>query len=89
VSVWLRAGLDESADTGLLCGVMGPAVAWLRAGSAALVEWEPDFDGPSLAFLARGVVRAIPLTALAVFVSFVLCPTTLRALGAATRARRR
>jgi hypothetical protein len=88
-SVWVRAGLDEPADTGVLCGVVGPAIAWLRAGSAAPVDWEPDFDGPSLAFRARGVVRTIPLAVLAAFVSFVLCPATLRALGAVVRVTRR
>ena len=78
LSLRLRVGLDDPADTGVLWGAVAPVVAYagsLRPGALAM---EPDFTGAQ--FTGRGAVslRIVPIRWLPPILLFALNPSVLR-----------
>lgn len=78
LSLRVRLGLGDPADTGRLWALMGPLDALARMGNAE-VRIEPDFVDPVLEFEIDGRVRLVPLRLIALAVAFVLSPPTIRA----------
>jgi hypothetical protein len=75
--VWV--GLDDPADTGMLCAWVVPGLAILRQHTGADLLLYPDFEDERFEASAHGEIRAIPLAMIADFVLFALSPATLRA----------
>jgi hypothetical protein len=80
LSMQVRLGLDDPADTGRLWAVVGPLSALLPLPPAARLAIEPDFTSEALDLNGKGRIRIIPIQLLFMFLGFVLSPTTLRAL---------
>jgi len=80
LSLEIRLGLDDPADTGRLWSVVGPLAAMLALPSVTRVAIEPEFSTEALEVDGKGHIRIIPVQLLLVILLFVLSPTTLRAL---------
>ncbi len=88
LSLAVRLGLDDPADTGRLWGVVGPLAALLARCPVARIAIEPDFGAEALDVDGKGHIRIVPIELLFVMLVFVLNPATLRALYAARAAAR-
>jgi len=84
-----RIGLGDAAETGMLFAVLAPAMVFVRAYSSAEVQLEPDFEQERLEGYCKGDVRAVPIKFVKAFVPFVFSWTTMRAMRAMLRARRK
>lgn len=82
LSLDVRLGLDDPADTGRLWAVIGPFAAILTLPPVARIAIEPEFTAEALDVDGKGSIRIIPIELLFVMLVFVLSPTTLRALYA-------
>ena len=85
VSVWLRAGFEDPADTGMLCAWSLPLVGALRATCPKELERfdvAPDFSRQTLRFRVAGEVRVIPAQLVGPVLAFGLSPRTIRGLMA-------
>lgn len=76
----LRAGLDDPADTGLLCGIVGCIRACLPA-SVVQIEFEPDFSGVGFDAQAEGSVQVSPARIVGALARFALSRPGRRAIG--------
>ena len=77
--LWLRLGLDDPADTGLLWAVMGPLGAVALGLRGAEVRIEPEFAEAAREFQAEGRILIVPLQVLALAAAFALSPPSMRA----------
>jgi hypothetical protein len=82
LSLEVRLGLDDPADTGRLWAVVGPLAAILVLPPVVRVAIEPEFTTETVEVDGNGHIRIIPIQLLLVFLVFLLSPTTLRALYA-------
>jgi hypothetical protein len=82
LSMAVRLGLDDPADTGRLWGVVGPLAAILTLPHVTRIAIEPVFTSEVLEIDGSGDIRIIPIQLLFVILVFVLSPSTLRALRA-------
>ena len=82
LSLDIRLGLDDPADTGRLWAVVGPLAAMLPLPPAARLSIEPDFAEAVFEVDGRGNVRIMPILWVAAILVFLLSPATLRALSA-------
>ena len=80
LSLEIRLGLGDPADTGRLWSLVGPLAAMLALPSVTRVAIEPEFTAEALEIDGKGHIRIIPIQLLLVILVFVLSPTTLRAL---------
>jgi hypothetical protein len=80
LSMEVRLGLDDPADTGRLWAVVGPLAAILTLPPLTRVAIEPEFTSEALEVDGKGCIRIIPIQLLFVMLVFVLSPSTLRAL---------
>jgi hypothetical protein len=80
LSLKMRLGLDDPADTGRLWAVVGPLAAMLVLPPVTRVVIEPEFSTEVLEVDGKGHIRIIPVQLLLVILLFVISPTTLRAL---------
>lgn len=80
LSLKIRLGLDDPADTGRLWAVVGPLAAMLALPPVTRVAIEPEFSTEALEVDGKGHIRIIPIQLLFVILVFLLSPTTLRAL---------
>lgn len=78
--VWLRAGFDDPADTGLLCAWMMPAGAYLTAHQPGQWDVAPVFSSasPVFALSMRARVRVTLARLLWPLILFGLTPSTVR-----------
>ena len=81
LSLKIRLGLDDPADTGRLWAVVGPLAALLTLPSVARVVIQPEFTTEALEVDGKGRIRIIPIQLLCVVIVFLLSPMTLRALS--------
>ena len=88
LSLQVRLGLDDPADTGRLWAVVGPLAAILPLPPAARIAIEPQFAAEAFEVDGSGDIRIIPVQLLFVLLVFLLSPGTLRALYAARAAAR-
>jgi hypothetical protein len=75
----LRVGLDDPADTGMLCAFMWPALVSLRSSGPVKVRIEPSFAEPALEASVHGRIRLFPIEMVGPVLCFVLSPAGLRA----------
>ena len=76
----LRVGLDDPADTGMLCSVMWPALAYLNSSGPVKMRIEPSFAEPALEASMHGRIRLVPIEMVGLLLCFVLSPAGLRAV---------
>lgn len=79
LSLRVRLGLGDPADTGRLWALLGPVGAVAGGLRGAEVRIEPEFLDPVLEFEARGRLRLLPLQILALAIAFALSPPSIRA----------
>lgn len=79
LSLRLRLGLGDPADTGRLWALVGPLSAWAQNLPNADVRIEPEFMEPVLEFQTHGRFMLIPLQFIALAVAFALSPASIRA----------
>jgi hypothetical protein len=77
--LWLRVGLDDPADTGMLWAVVGPLSAVALGLRRAEVRIEPEFAEAAFRFRTDGRVVVVPLQLLALAAAFALSPPSIRA----------
>lgn len=75
----LRIGLGDPADTGCLCGFLGPVAGIVTNIRSADVRIEPEFMEPALEVESHGEFRLIPFQFIALATAFMLSPATLQA----------
>lgn len=80
LSLRLRLGFDDPADTGLLWAFLGPGAVLLSSCPNTALDIAPEFAGETLLLDARGQVRLIPAQLLWIVAAFALAPATLRFL---------
>jgi hypothetical protein len=86
LSVKIRLGLDDPADTGRLWAFVGPIAAMLALPPVARIVIEPEFSTETLEVDGKGHIRIIPIQLLCVALFFLLSPATLRAMYTMGRA---
>jgi hypothetical protein len=79
LSVRIRLGLGDPADTGRLWAFLGPLNAAAQNLRNAEVRIEPEFVDPTFEFEINGRVRLVPLQFLALATAFALSPPSIRA----------
>lgn len=82
LSLQVRLGLDDPADTGRLWAVVGPLAGMLSILPGAHIVVEPRFTSEVFDVDLRSRFRVIPLRLLFATLSFALSPVTLRVLRA-------
>lgn len=84
---WLRIelGLGDPAETGQAWAVLGPVSAWLLFRYDGVVSVQPNFMDAAFAVEGRADFLVVPLQTLAIVVSYVASPRTLRGLYLAHR----
>lgn len=80
LSLRIRLGLEDPADTGRLWAIVGPLAAILTLPPVARVTIQPEFTTEALELDGKGRIRIIPINLLFVVLVFLLSPMTLRAL---------
>jgi len=87
----VRLGLDDPADTGIVCSFAWPALAYLNSFRLLSVRFEPCFTEPLLELKMHGAMRVYPVEMAGPLLSFAVSPAFLRAIRsvAASRWRRR
>jgi hypothetical protein len=75
----LRVGLDDPADTGMLCAFMWPALVSLSSSGPVKVRIEPSFAEPALEASVHGRIRLFPIEVVGPVLCFVLSLAGLRA----------
>jgi hypothetical protein len=89
VSVRLEGGLEDPASTGMACAAVAAFSPGLRCIPQLRLEWHPDFDRHDLTGEAEAEFRLVPARIMWPAARFVCHPTTIRALRAAAREKRR
>lgn len=74
----LRLGLDDPADTGMVYGVLWPALVLPAMFSPATLRTEPVFTGSAFEVDLQGRVRVFPAEMMANVLRFVFSPPGLR-----------
>jgi hypothetical protein len=80
LALWLRAGFEDPANTGVLCGFLLPVGGFFQALRPSSVDVAPDFSQETFEFAFAGQVRITPVRLLWPVVIFGLSPSTLRGL---------
>lgn len=88
LSLRVRLGLDDPADTGRLWALLGPLAGILAMLPVAHIAVEPQFTSSAFDIDMRSRIRLVPLRLLLTVLIFALSPGTLRALRAARAAAR-
>lgn len=78
LTVDCRAGLEDPADTGMLCGLVAPLVASFGVNHRGSVGFQPEFSGECFELNGHGKAVFIPFHYLAVVSAFLLNPQTWR-----------
>jgi hypothetical protein len=80
LALWLRAGFEDPAHTGVLCGFLLPVATYFQAQHPGSVDVAPDFSQETLEFAFAGQVRITPVHLVWPVLIFGLSPSTLRGL---------
>ena len=78
LSLNLRLGFDNPADTGLLFAVIGPAMPFVSSSRFHRVSLEPSFDGAVCQGRLHGVVGLQPIRLVPPITGLVFSPSTMR-----------
>jgi hypothetical protein len=76
--VQVQLGLDDPGATGMLWGVLGPAVAVLEDVTGPAIAVEPVFTEAEFQWAARGRFTLIPAQLLGIVLAFVFSPAVVR-----------
>lgn len=87
LSLWLRFGTGDPADTGRLYGRFQAAMPVAYATPSIDVDLRPEFERTVFEAGGELCLRVTPLRLIWVSLVYALSPTTLRAVRAAWRAR--
>lgn len=80
VSLRVRVGLGDPADTGQLWAILGPAAGILANVQEASIEIEPEFFETTLELDSSGSIRLIPLQMIYLTVALLLSPPVWRGI---------
>lgn len=75
LKLFVRVGLDDPADTGILWSVLGPLSAILASSRNSEVRLQPDFLDPAFELDSSGRVRIVPLRLVYLTAGLLLSPT--------------
>lgn len=78
LALWLRAGFEDPASTGVACGLLLPGVAYLRELHPGSADVAPDFSRETFEFAFAGQMRITPVNLLWPVVAFGLSPSVWR-----------
>jgi len=88
--IHLKLGLADPADTGFLFAAVTPLLTFARVQKPTIhVNIQPDFEQENLQGYAEGGVRVYPIQFIRPLLLFIFSLTTLRAIRAIIRARRK
>lgn len=73
-----QAGLEDPADTGMLCAWLAPVVSTLNASEQSVLHFQPDFLEESFTLQSRGRATFVPALYLWIVLLFVINPKTWR-----------
>ena len=82
LSLRIRVGLGDPADTGQLWAVVGPAAGMLTTIQEASIRIEPEFADPTFELDSSGVIRLIPLQMIYLITALLLSPPVWRGVRA-------
>ena len=74
ISLSVRIGLDDPADTGQLWAMLGPLTGMLANIRQVSIGIEPEFSASTLELDSRGWIRIIPLQLLYLVLALLLSP---------------
>lgn len=74
----MRVGLDDPADTGRLFGIIGPVSLWINRFPKWEVGLDPDFDRATVSGRAEAVLTIHPARVAGAVLLFVCSPTMFR-----------
>lgn len=80
VSLSVRIGLGDPADTGQLWAVVGPVAGMLSNVQAASIEVVPDFFDTTFEIDSSGIIRIFPLLIIYLAVGLLLSPPVWRVI---------
>ena len=80
VSLRVRIGVGDPADTGQLWAIVGPAAAILANIQEASITIEPEFFDPIFELDSSGSIRLIPLQVICLTVALMLSPPIWRGI---------
>ena len=78
--IYLRLGLDDPADTGMLWGIIGPVYGILDYYSDKNVKIEPEFQDPTFNIEGSGKISVVPIEIIFISLFFLLSPVTVKTL---------
>ncbi len=81
----LSIGGDDYAETGMLFGMLVPAVVFARSRYGLDLNLEADFESPRSDARVVGIFSAHPIRLIKPLLWFVFSPCTIRAIRAAGR----
>jgi hypothetical protein len=74
VSLRVRVGLGDPADTGQLWAIVGPIAGLLATTQGAAIAIEPEFSDSTFELNTAGSIRVIPLQLILVTIALLLSP---------------
>jgi len=75
---YIRLGLDDPADTGMLWGFVGPFSALLGNYCEKTVKIEPEFQDSALDIDTKGNLSIIPLEIIVISLIYLFSPVTVK-----------
>ena len=81
VSLHIRIGLGDPADTGQLWAVVGPVAGVLATIQEASIEIEPEFFDTTFELDGSGNIRLIPLQMIYLIVALLLSPAVWQGIS--------
>lgn len=75
ITLLMRIGLADPADTGVLWSLLGPLSAILSTTRNSQISLQPDFLDSSFALQGKGTIRIVPLKIIYLTVRLLLSPT--------------
>ena len=76
---YLRFGIGDPADTGVVWGCLGPISGFLYSLNNKNFAIEPDFFEPAFDLEAEGRLSIVPFEIILIFLRFLISPTVLKA----------
>lgn len=78
ISLHVRLGLGDPADTGQLWAIVGPIAGLLATVQGAAIAIEPEFSDSTFELNAAGSIRLIPLQLIYMTIALLLSPPVWR-----------
>lgn len=75
VRLFMRIGLGDPADTGLLWSVFGPLSAVLASNNNTQISLQPDFIDETFELESSGTIRIVPLRHIYLTTKLLVSPT--------------